>query len=68
MLKETETEETIGFMSTFFSLEAFQLGAGPPGYAYGGRETQSVDVFLLSLSNQFLVKNKTPEKLIRILF
>ena len=39
MLKETETEETIGFVSSFLSLVAFQLeGAGPlgpPGYAYG---------------------------------
>ena len=26
MLKETETEETIGFFVNFLSLEAFQLG------------------------------------------
>ena len=31
MLKETETEETIGFNVTFLSLVAFQLeGAGAP--------------------------------------
>ena len=31
MLKETETEETIGFVSLFLSLVAFQLQrAGPP--------------------------------------
>ena len=40
MLKETETEETIVFFVTFFSLVAFQLGGGagpwaPFGYAYG---------------------------------
>ena len=38
MLKETETEETTGFLVTFLSLVAFQLGAprpsGPPGYVY----------------------------------
>ena len=32
MLKETETEETIGFFVTFLSLVAFQLGESePPG-------------------------------------
>ena len=33
MLKETETEETIGFFVTFLSLVTFQLrgrGSGPP--------------------------------------
>ena len=40
ILKDTETEETIGFVSSFLSLVALQLegGAGsvaPPGYAYG---------------------------------
>ena len=38
MLKETQTEKIIGFVSTFLSLVAFQLGArepGIPGYAYG---------------------------------
>ena len=38
MLKEAETEETIGFVSSFLSLVAFQLGRGrpePPSYAYG---------------------------------
>ena len=39
MLKETETEETIGFFVTLLSLVASQLGEGgwppiPPGYAY----------------------------------
>ena len=38
MLKETETEETIGFASSFLSLVAFQLEVagplGPLGYAY----------------------------------
>ena len=34
MLKETQTEETIVFFVTFLSLGAFQLGGGPPGYAY----------------------------------
>ena len=34
-LKETETEETIGFFVTFLSLVTFQLGGhGPFGYAY----------------------------------
>ena len=33
MLKETETEETIGFFVTFLSFAAFQLG-GPSGSAY----------------------------------
>ena len=32
MLKETE--ETMVFYGTFLSLVAFQLGGGPPGYAY----------------------------------
>ena len=39
MLKETETEETIGFNVTFLSLVAFPLGGQAPwalpGYAYG---------------------------------
>ena len=36
MLKETETEKTIGFFVIILSLEAFQLGGGrPPGYACG---------------------------------
>ena len=30
MLKETETEETIGFFVTFLSLVAFQLEGGVP--------------------------------------
>ena len=37
MLKETETEQTIGFVSSFLSMVAFQLGGGRPGpfgYAY----------------------------------
>ena len=34
MLKETEAEKTIGFFVKFLSLVAFQLGGGPPGYAY----------------------------------
>ena len=34
MLKETETEETRVFFVTFLLLLAFQLGGGPPGYAY----------------------------------
>ena len=29
MLKETKTEETIGFFVTFLSLAAFQLEGGP---------------------------------------
>ena len=29
MLKETETEKTIGFLVTFLSLVAFQLGSPP---------------------------------------
>ena len=33
MLKETETEETIGFVVIFLSLVAFQLGGGPVAYA-----------------------------------
>ena len=33
MLKETQTEETIVFVSPFLSRVAFQWG--PPGYAYG---------------------------------
>ena len=35
MLKETETKKTIGFFVTILSLEAFQLGGRPPGYACG---------------------------------
>ena len=38
MLKETETEETIGFFVTFLSLVASRLGGTvppPPGYVYG---------------------------------
>ena len=36
MLKETETEETIGFFITLLLLEAFQLGEGQaPAYACG---------------------------------
>ena len=31
MLKETETEETIGFLVTFLSLMAFQFGGGGTG-------------------------------------
>ena len=46
MLKETETEETIGFVSLFLSLVAFQLGGGvalgPSGYAYGFVITRQV--------------------------
>ena len=36
MLKETETEDTIGFFVRFLLFVAFQLGvrAGPPGNAY----------------------------------
>ena len=39
MLKETQTEETIGFLSSFLSLVAFQLGGtgalGPSKHGYG---------------------------------
>ena len=40
MINETETEETIGFVSSFLSLVAFHLGGGGgavglPGHAYG---------------------------------
>ena len=44
MLKETETEETIGFFVTFLSMVKFQLGRGrtpcphPLGYAYAPSE------------------------------
>ena len=41
MLKETETEETIGFFVTFLSLVAFQLGEralwASLGYAYDSK-------------------------------
>ena len=41
MQKETETEETIGFVSSFLSLVAFQLWEAPI-YAYGFRITRQV--------------------------
>ena len=49
MLKETETEETIGLFVTFLSLVAFQLGGGrvggPPGYAYANDSSLSFSLF-----------------------
>ena len=48
MLKETETEATIGFFVTFLSLVAFPLGGPglrppppPPGYAYASSNKPS---------------------------
>ena len=75
MLKETETEETIGFVANFFlSLEAFQLG-GPDydydGYfVFGGTRTGlgvSSDLictcgFLWFLSTEFTACSKPPSR------
>ena len=59
--KETETEETIGFVSLFFSLEAFQLGGGTlglPGYAYGFVITEEV----FSHTNYKIWRNQTAKE------
>ena len=53
MLKETETEEAIGFFVTFLSLAKFRLGRDPgllppPGYANAPIEKNKKDVRKLS--------------------